>query len=129
MKLIKKFNYKTYVVDFKYSGLGLTEWLWWKFKEWLWWKFKTGTVISVKWPSGPVVVGPNSRNWSGMGPAQELVDSADPNDHYRPTLEKLVGKQGRDWQWAMDRDDYERLAITFRRGKEFHATILALRWY
>lgn len=96
----------------------------------IWWTVVPGTNVIVKWPVGEVVVGPGSRNWSGMGPAQELVMSADPNDHYRPWLEKYVGKQGQDWDWKMLDNDATNntLTIKFRRGCRHWASIVALKW-
>lgn len=101
-----------------------------KFIDKLWWVFVPGVVINVRWPNGKVLVGPNSRSWSGWGPWYEEVDSADPNDHYRPWLEKNVGKQGRDWNWGMgDRDATEnRLTIKIRQRYAKYATIAKLMW-
>ena len=96
----------------------------------IWWMFVPGVVVNVKWPSGEVVVGPNSRNWSGMGPAQELIYSSDPNDHYRSFLEKHVGKQGVQWQWGMADTDatFNRLTIKIVRSKAQYATLIGLKW-
>jgi len=103
------------------------------FAKWytrLFFKLMPGTMVTVKWPAGDVVVGPTSRNWSGVGPYYEEVFSADPNDHYRPWLEDTVGKQSIDWDWALK--DYDAtnntLTIKFRKGKEKYAIIAALRW-
>ena len=91
-----------------------------------------GTVINVRWPNGQVVVGPNSRNWDGVtNPCvRQLVDSADPNDHYRPWLEKHVGRQGWDWNWGLANTDAaeNRLTIKIRQKHAEYATIAALRW-
>lgn len=99
-------------------------------REVLWWKFVPGVVVNVKWPTGDVIVGPDSRAWSGMGPMRELVFSSDPNDHYRPWLEEHVGRQGWDWNWGMaDRDAIDnRLTIKIRQKHASCATVLALRW-
>jgi len=99
-------------------------------KEKLWWYMLPGVIFNVKWPVGDVVVGPNSRSWSGMGPMYELVHSADPNDHYRPYLEKHVGKQGVDWNWGMANRDAtdNRLTIKVRQKHQKYATILSLMW-
>jgi len=96
----------------------------------IWWIFRPGVVVNVKWPKGDVVVGPNSRSWSGMGPMYEEVHSADPNDHYRPWLEKHVGKQGKHWQWGMANTDASenRLTIKIVQSKAKYATMIALRW-
>ena len=89
----------------------------------LWWLLMPGEVISVKWPVGTVRV-PNGDNTG------TLTESADPNDHYRPWLEKNVGKQGWDWQWGMANTDatLNRLTIKIRRKYAAQATIAALRW-
>ena len=76
----------------------------------LWWKYMPGPTIKVKWPSN--------------------AESADPNDVYRPTLERLVGKQGWDWNWRVWYNDVNdnTISIKFRTGKEKYATLLALQW-
>ncbi len=97
----------------------------------LWWRFVPGTVINVRWPVGQIKVGPGHRQgWSGVGEYYEWVESADPNDHYRPFLEKYVGRQGWDWDWGMaDRDATDnRLTIKIRRKHNRYATILAIKW-
>ena len=91
--------------------------------EWLFWKYGKGPTVTVKWPVGPVRV-PNGDN------AGVLTESADPNDHYRPWLEKNVGKQNRDWIWGMrDNNAAEnRLTIKFSRAKAKWAIMAALLW-
>jgi hypothetical protein len=90
----------------------------------LWWLLMPGTVINVKWPKGWVILS-ESPDGSTVS-----TDSADPNDHYRPWLEKHVGKQGWDWQWGMANTDASenRLTIKIRRKYAEHAIIAALRW-
>lgn len=99
-------------------------------KDQLWWRFMPGVVINVKWPVGEVVVGPNSRNWSGTGPMYEEIFSTDPNDHYRPWMEKHVGKQGWDWDWGLAGQDVtgSRLTIKIRRKHQDYAIIAKLQW-
>ena len=97
----------------------------------LWWRFMPGVVINVKWPKGQVKVGPGHRDgYSGYGPEYEYVDSADPNDHYRPWMEQYVGKQGRDWNWGMANMDAteNRLTIKIRQKYAKYATIAAIQW-
>ena len=97
----------------------------------LWWRFVPGVVINVKWPKGQVKVGPSHRDgYSGYGPEYEYVDSADPNDHYRPFLEQHVGRQGIHWNWGMaDRDVSDnRLTIKIRQKYAKYATIAAIQW-
>lgn len=99
--------------------------------EQLWWRFMPGVVINVKWPKGQVRVGPSHRDgWSGVGPEFEYVESADPNDHYRPWMEKHVGRQGWDWNWGMaDRDATDnRLTIKIRQKYQDSAVIAKLQW-
>ena len=97
----------------------------------LWWRFMPGVVINVAWPKGQVKVGAGHRDgYSGYGPEFEYVDSADPNDHYRPWMEEHVGKQGWDWNWGMaDRDATEnRLTIKIRQRHAKYATLAAIKW-
>lgn len=96
-----------------------------------WWRFMPGVVINVKWPKGQIKVGPSHRDgWSGYGPEFEYVDSADPNDHYRPWMEQHVGRQKWDWDWGMVDNDVadNRLTIKIRRGKEESAMMAAMMW-
>ena len=96
--------------------------------ERLWWRFIPGITIDVKWPNGQVKVGPSHRDgWCGLGPYFEYVYSADPNDHYRPWLEKYIGIQGWDWDWCIADWDTDRLTIKIRRKHAKYATIAALR--
>lgn len=83
----------------------------------LWWKLMPGTTATVKWPVSH--------------------ESADPNEMYRPWLEKHVGRQGWDWDWrisnvAADNGQgtigFDTLDIKFRKGKAKYATIAALNW-
>jgi hypothetical protein len=100
-------------------------------KDKLWWRFMPGVVINVAWPKGQIRVGPSHRlGWNGIGDYFEYVESADPNDLYRPWLEEHVGEQGWDWNWGMaDRDATEnRLTIKIRRKYAKYATMAALRW-
>lgn len=71
----------------------------------LWWKLP-GTVIKVKYPNG------------------------DPNDYYRGWIEKNIGKQGFDWNWAFVGNDIveNTLTIKLRMGKGYHATMMRLMW-
>jgi hypothetical protein len=100
-------------------------------REKLWWRFVPGVVVNVKWPKGQVKVGPSHRDgYSGYGPEYEYVDSADPNDHYRPELTELVGKQGIHWNWGMaDRDATDnRLTIKIIKSKAKYASYFAIKW-
>lgn len=101
-------------------------------REKLWWRFMPGVAITVKWPKGQVKVGPSHRQgWSGIGEYFEYVDSADPNDHYRPWLEEHVGQQGWDWDWGIMTNNNaadNTLTIKIRQRHAESATIAALRW-
>ena len=98
----------------------------------LWWKYMPGTVIEVKWPTGWFLI------HEMMDGTRTSGESADPNDHYRPALEKNVGKQGWDWDWRIgcvwNADDgvgttgYATLLIKFRKSKEEYATVAKLKW-
>ena len=97
----------------------------------LWWKFMPGVIINVKWPKGTIKVGPSHRQgWIGIGEYFEYIESADPNDHYRPWLEEHVGQQGWDWNWGLVNNDSieNRLTIKIRQGKKKFAVIAAIRW-
>lgn len=100
-------------------------------KEQLWWRFMPGVVINVKWPKGQVRVGPSHKQgWAGVGPEFEYVESADPNDHYRPWMEQHVGQQGWDWNWGVANNDVSenRLTIKIRRKYQDCAIIAKLQW-
>lgn len=97
----------------------------------LWWRLMPGVIIKVRWPVGEVVITEDDPRWDWtIGPSKYLVESADPNDHYRHWMEKNVGKQGWDWDWTMMHNDIaeNKLTIKFRNGKKAQATIAALRW-
>jgi len=121
-------------------GLSMAKWeihkrlgIW----EALWWRFVPGKEVVVKWPVGKVVINDTmpEYDWT-MGAARYEIDSADPNDHYRPWLEKNVGKQGWDWDWKLGAIaaespgvvGFDTLVIKFRKSKEKYATIAAMRW-
>lgn len=99
----------------------------------LWWLLMPGVVIRVPWPKGEIIAGPGPSDprWFDCGGAAYVkIESADPNDHYRPWLEENVGRQGWDWNWGMGNLDAteNRLTIKIRRGRASWATIAALRW-
>ena len=90
-----------------------------------------GVVVNVRWPRGQVKVGPSHRDgYSEYGPEFEYVDSADPNDHYRPWLEQHVGRQGWDWNWGMGNRDAtdNRLTIKIRQKHAKYATLAVIKW-
>lgn len=100
-------------------------------KERLWWRLMPGVIINVQWPKGPLVVDHNDPRWVDLGGAVWVeIDSADPNDHYRPWMEEHIGRQGWDWNWGLaDRDATDnRLTIKIRQKHAKYATIASLKW-
>jgi hypothetical protein len=98
----------------------------------LWWRFMPGTTIKVKWPVGPVTITENDPRWppKNRTSVEVVIESADPNDHYRGYLEKYVGRQGWDWDWTLNDEDIFKdvLTIKFRRGKAMFASSVGLMW-
>lgn len=94
------------------------------FKEKLWWRFIPGETVKVKWPDGWTKAEPAP----GGGWIQQ--ESSDPNDHYRPWLEKHVGRQGWDWNWGMADNDVteNKLTIKIRRKHARFASMITLLW-
>ena len=94
-------------------------------KDKLWWRFMPGVIINVAWPKGPIV-----KEFIDQYKTDEQWLSADPNDHYRPWMEKYAGKQGWDWNWGVCGKDISenRLTIKIRQKHAKYATIAALRW-
>ena len=97
----------------------------------LWWYCMPGTTVTVNWPSG----------WTEGDHLGNQIQSADPNDHFRPWLETNVGKQGWDWDWRMGKItgaqgsgngqtilSCDTLTIKFRKGKEKYASLFLLRY-
>lgn len=97
----------------------------------LWWWLVPGVVINVRWPVGNITVDDSDPRWDwSLGSTLQQGFSADPNDHYRPFMEKYVGRQGWDWNWGMANRDAtdNRLTIKIRRKHAEYATIAAMRW-
>jgi hypothetical protein len=97
----------------------------------LWWRFVPGEVINVRWPVGDIIITDDNPRWDWtIGPPWYVVESTDPNDHYRPELTRLVGKQGWNWNWGMAHNDVaaNRLTIKFRRKHAKWASYFALKW-
>jgi hypothetical protein len=97
----------------------------------LWWRWMPGTEFKVQWPNGPVTIDEGHPLWDWtIGPSRYTVESADPNEHYRPEIERRVGMQGWDWDWCFKDGDISKnlLTIKFRRGRETLATYFALKW-
>jgi hypothetical protein len=92
------------------------------FIEYLWWKLVPGTTTVVPWPQ---------EKWLTIHDdiyGKVDVQTNDPNHHYRPYLEKNVGKQGIDWNWKISSFSGDLLAIKFRKGKEKWASIITIMW-
>ena len=100
-------------------------------KERLWWRFMPGVVINVKWPAGNITVDESDPRWDWtLSSSLQEGYSADPNDHFRPWLEKHVGRQKWDWDWGIAGNDSveNRLTIKIRQKHAKYATIAAMRW-
>jgi len=100
-------------------------------KEKLWWRFMPGVVINVKWPAGNITVDESDPRWDWtLSSSLQEGYSADPNDHFRPWLEKHVGRQKWDWDWGIAGNDSveNRLTIKIRQKHAKYATIAAIRW-
>ena len=101
-------------------------------KEKLWWRFMPGVIINVAWPAEKsVIVDVSDPRWDGsLGTRLQEGFSADPNDIYRPWLEKHVGRQNWDWNWGLVGNDSaeNRLTIKIRQKHAKYATIAAIQW-
>lgn len=97
----------------------------------LWWRFIPGVEIKVIWPNGSLLIDESHPTWDWtVGTSRYWVESADPNEHYRPKIERLVGRQGWDWDWCLKDNDIaeNRLTIKFRKGKDTWASYFLLKW-
>lgn len=101
----------------------------------LWWKFMPGAKVTVKWPTGW------TRPVTAAGGGFIQMESADPNDHFRPWLEENVGRQGWDWDWRIGKITgaqgsgngpivlaSDTLTIKFRQARRKYATMFKLIW-
>lgn len=89
------YNGAAYILRFNEEG-NMAKWEMHKrigIKQAIWWKLVPGVEVRLPWPSGWVVLHEDADG------GKVSVDSADPNDHYRPWLEKNIGRQGWDWEW------------------------------
>lgn len=99
----------------------------------LWWRFMPGVEIEVLWPRGKVIVTPDQPGWDwSLGATHQEIFSADPNDHYRPWLEKNVGRQGWDWNWRIGQvatrpEESDTVLIKFRKARADSAMMFALK--
>jgi hypothetical protein len=96
-----------------------------------WWRFVPGEIIRVRWPNGPVEINDTMYEYDPtMSASRYIVDSADPNLHYRPLLEQHVGKQKWDWDWCVG-SNYATdpcMIIKIRRKHSQWAAYFALLW-
>jgi len=101
-----------------------------KFYDRLWWRFIPGTKVKLRWPVGKIVVGYGDPKWYDCGATWVEVDSADPNDFYRPWLEKHVGRQGWHWNWTMEDNDAAENKLTLKvcKSRAKYATLAGIQW-
>lgn len=101
-----------------------------KLLERIWWYYTPYMEISVKWPKGSVVVGYDDPRWYDVGASLVEVESADPNDHYRPFMQEWIGRQRWDWSWYMGNTDARdnRLTIRIRKKHYIFASHIAMIW-
>lgn len=101
-----------------------------KLIENVWWKLVPYVEIGVKWPVGAIVVGYDDPRWYDCGACFVEIESADPNDFYRPFMEEWIGKQGWDWSWYMGNNDVaeNRLTIRVREKYSIYASHIAIMW-
>lgn len=111
------------------TRFGPTEAFLWHFK------FSSGERVILDWPElKKFVVDSHDRLWIDCGGAEKVeIHSDDPNQHYRPFLEKNVGVQNKDWMWKhiggpKDYSRDQKLEIRFRKNKAKWATMLRLQW-
>lgn len=104
------------------SGLNIRDKLWW----WL----VPGICIKVRWPKGTIVVGSGDSRWYDVGASWVEIESADPNDHYRPWMEQHVGRQKWDWDWGFVGNDVNDncLTIKIRRKHKKYMSMIGLKW-
>ncbi len=99
---------------------------------WIFWNLLPTVEFKVRWPVGNIVVNDQDPRWVDLGGAVwvDLGISADPNDHYRPWLEKHIGKQGWAWDWNMIENDVaaNQLTLKVRQDKAEYAIIAVMRW-
>lgn len=86
-------------------------------KDWaaLLWALMPSNVVTVAWPQG----------WTETDHLGNQFLSSDPNDHWRPWLEKNVGRQYWSWDWRIS-TDCQNVEIQFRKKQDMlHFT---MRW-
>jgi len=97
----------------------------------IFWKYVPGVKVTVKWPRGLLTVDDDHPSWDWTyGAKYQTFSTADPNDWYRPWMEKHVGKQGWAWDWKLEADNAseDRLTIKLRKDKSHHSSYITLMW-
>jgi hypothetical protein len=86
----------------------------------LFWRFVPGVEFKLRWPRG----------WTEPTPDGVQIESYNPNDHFRPWLEKHVGKQYINWDWAIKDEDLitDTLTIKIRRGRSKYVSMAVMKW-
>jgi hypothetical protein len=105
------------------------------------WRLLRGGSVIVAWPEWcEVTVDHNDLAWVDWGGAVRIIrDTDDPNWHYRPFLDKNIGKFGKDWMWRvrgcaldpnirLDPWGPSTLEIRLHKRKAKWASILQLKW-
>lgn len=73
--------------------------------------------IKVAWPNG----------WTEPDDLGNSQQSSDPNDHFRPYLERMIGVQGWDWDWFIAPDG-DAIEIRVLPEHQRHLTHLSMVW-
>lgn len=96
------------------------------------WKKNPENIVTVKWPADYIELKPDDPEWAFFNKTgEQYVFSSDPNDHYRPWLEKNIGKQGRDWDWRIKWGTDTRsdsLEIVVSKSKKEYVMMISLMW-
>lgn len=83
----------------------------------LWWSLMPGVTATVAWPKG----------WTKPDHLGNQFESVDPNDHWRPWLEKNVGRQNWDWGWRINISTNS-VDIKFRRDHKAKMSMFLLKY-
>ena len=107
-----------------------------KWRDKIYWRLVDYVEIDVNWPTGVLAVNHDHPRWYDVGAVWVEIESADPNDHYRPFLEQWIGRQGWDWDWRLawhgrnieTQESQGYLTIRMRRKHEIYASHIAMMW-
>jgi len=94
-----KINHKQKWIEQEYSNM---RWYRHRFLEFIYWNLPFGEIVTIKWPTGN-----------------------NPDDIWRPWLEKNLGRQGYKWDWRMSRLEVDSIDIKFLNLKMASYFILA----